>query len=309
VPGTGEGPQPDRGTYERHASGTHSSELFADAAEEFLHDHHVASDDRPFFAYTAFMAPHDPRTAPGEYHAMYDPRDVDLPANVLAEHPFDNGHLDVRDEELASRPRDEDAIRRHVADYYAMVTHLDAQIGRVLDTLERLGEREDTIVVFTADHGLAVGQHGILGKQNLYDHSVRVPLVFSGPGIPASERRDAFSYHHDLYPTLTDLAGLSAPDTVDGESLAPALTDGADGPRESVFTAFADTQRAVRTDRYKLVEYFVDDRRRTQLFDVDADPLETRNLADDGAHTEVLERLRDELADWRERVDDPVLGD
>jgi arylsulfatase A-like enzyme len=305
LPGDG-GPQSTRQSYERYSSGTHSSELFADALTAFLDDHH-ARDDRPFFAYVAFMAPHDPRTCPGEYHAMYDPRDVELPGNFAKAHPFDNGYLHTRDENLASHPRDPDEVRRHVADYYAMVTHLDAQVGRVLDALDRLGQREDTIVVFTADHGLAVGQHGLLGKQNVYDHSVRVPLIFSGPGVPAGERRDAFTYHHDLYPTLTDLAGLGTPGTVDGESLAPVVADDADGPRESVFTAFGDTQRAVRTDRYKLLEYDVDGEDHTQLFDVAADPGETENLATDPEHADTVARLRDDLVDWRERVDDPAL--
>ncbi|WP_276253097.1 sulfatase-like hydrolase/transferase [Halomontanus rarus] len=307
LPGDDRGPKPVRQTYERHSSGTHSSELFAETTVEFLTDHHVSGDDRPFFAYTAFMAPHDPRTAPGEFHALYDPADVELPANFRLEHPFDNGTLHIRDEDLAGHPRDPDEIRQHIADYYAMISHLDAQVGQVLNTLERTGQREDTIVVFTADHGLAVGQHGLLGKQNLYDHSVRVPLVFSGPGIPEDERRDVFSYHHDLYPTLADLTGLDSPSGIDGESLAGALVDGGDGSRDAVFTAYADEQRALRTDQYALVEYFVDGERHTQLFDVDKDPWQTENLAEDPVHADDLSRLRVDLKDWRERVDDPML--
>jgi len=304
------GPQPGRQTYERYSSGTHSSELFADTMVQFLHEHDVASDGRPFFGYLAFMAPHDPRTAPGEYHTLYDPRDIELPGNFREEHPFDNGHLHTRDEDLAGHPREPDEIRRHIADYYAMISHLDAQLGRVLDALERTGERENTIVVFTADHGLAVGQHGLLGKQNVYDHSVRVPLVFSGPGVPDGARRDAFTYHHDLYPTLADVLDLEIPGTVDGESLVPTITDGAAGPRESVFSAFSNTQRAVRTDEYKLVEYFPGDARRTQLFDVRADPGQTDDRSGDPAHAATVDRLRDDLAAWRERVDDPmVTGD
>ena len=305
VAGTG-GVRPDSQVYERHSSGTHSSELFADTLVRFLRNH-AALDDRPFFGYMAFMAPHDPRTAPGEYHAMYDPDELDLPANVREEHPFDNGHLHTRDEDLAGHPRSTEEVRRHLADYYAMVTHLDAQVGRVLDTLERTGQREETVVVFTADHGLAVGQHGLMGKQNVYDHSVRVPLLVSGPGVPEGTRREAFSYHHDLYPTLCDLAGLDAPD-VDGESLAATITDGAPGPRESAFTAFADSQRALRTDRYKLIEYFVDGDRHTQLFDVESDPAETTDLSEDPDHAGALADLREDLTAWRERTGDPMLG-
>jgi len=307
--GDGQGVQPIRKTYERFASGTHSSELFADTTVRFLRNHARSGDDRPFFAYTAFMAPHDPRTAPGAYHSLYDPETVELPENFREDHPLDTGHLHVRDEDLAGHPRDPAEIRRHVADYYAMITHLDAQIGRILDTLERTGQRENTIVVFTADHGLSVGQHGLMGKQNLYDHSLRVPLIFDGPGIPENARFDAFSYHHDLYPTLTDLAGLEPPEGVDGRSLVPAVVEGADGPRESIFAAFADTQRAVRTDRYKLIETFVEGTRRTQLFDLEADPAETEDLSADPDRSDDLRRLRDELSEWRERVDDPTVTD
>jgi len=307
LPGDTSGPQPVRQTYDRYASGTHSSELFAETTVEFLTDHHAAREDRPFFAYAAFMAPHDPRTAPGEYHALYDPREVELPSNFRPAHSFDNGALRVRDEDLAGHPRDPDEVRRHLADYYAIVSHLDAQVGRILDALERTGQREDTIVVFTADHGLAVGQHGLMGKQNLYDHSVRVPLVFTGPGVPEAERRDAFSYHHDLYPTLADLAGVEAPAELEGESLARTIRDGADGPRDSLFTAYGDEQRGLRTDQYALVECHVDGDRHTQLFDVDADPWQTENLADNPDHADALARLRADLDERRERADDPTV--
>lgn len=300
--------RPARKTYERFSSGTHSSELFAGTTVDFLREHARSADDRPFFSYTAFTAPHDPRTAPGEYHAMYDPDDVDLPESFETEHPFDNGHLHIRDEDLASHPRDPAEIRRHLADYYAMISHLDSQVGRILDALERTGQRENTLVVFTADHGLAVGQHGLMGKQNVYDHSVRVPLVFSGPGVPAGETREAFTYHHDLYPTLAAFAGLDAPETVDGESLVPVIADDADGPRDAAFAAYADTQRAVRTDRWKLIENDVGGERTTQLFDLDADPAETENLAGEPALADDVSRLRDLLADWQARLDDPLAG-
>ena len=294
-------------TYDRYSSGTHSTDLFADTTAQFLREHDRSEDDRPFFSYTAFMAPHDPRVAPGEYHAMYDPQDIELPPNFAEKHAFDNGHLYTRDEDLAGHPRDAEEVRCHIADYRAMVTHIDAAVGRILDTLEQTGQRENTLVVFTADHGLAVGRHGLMGKHNVYEHSVRVPLIFNGPGIPENERRDAFSYHHDLYPTLADLAGLTTPDTVDGESLVSVIAQNADGPRESVFTGYSDTQRAVRTDQYKLIENFRDSERRTQLFEVSTDSAETEDLSEDPAHADALEDLRERLEEWRDTVDDPTL--
>src|SRR5439155_24083768 len=117
---------------------------------------------------------------------------VALPPNFLPEHPFDNGELRVRDELLAGFPRTPDEVRRHIADYYGMISHQDAWMGRVLAAAP-----DNTIVVYTADHGLALGQHGLMGKQSLYDHSIRVPLIVSGPGLPSGRRVDALTCHAD----------------------------------------------------------------------------------------------------------------
>jgi arylsulfatase A-like enzyme len=288
---------------DRHASGTHSTELFADATIDFVQD--AADGDAPFFAYCATMEPHDPRTPPGEYLSMYDHERIDLPENFATAHPFDNGELDVRDEKLARRPRDPEEIRRHIADYYASITHLDHHIGRVLDALEATGQREDTVVAFTADHGLAVGRHGLMGKQNLYDHSVRVPLLISGPAIPEDERRDALRYQYELYPTLHEVAGLPVPDDVDARSLLATIRQGA-APYEGLCCAYKSVQRMARDDRYKLIEYGAKADRRTQLFDLHEDPHETENLADADAYAEVRDRLRERLLNWCETQGDEV---
>ncbi len=303
-PGDPRGVVTQRRSYERYESGRHSSELFADTLCEHLFDR--ADDDQPFFAYGAFMAPHDPRTAPGEYLARYDPDELPLSPAVADGHPINNGYLHTRDEDLAPHPRDEETIRRHLADYYGIISHLDAQVGRILDTLERTGLADNTIVVFTADHGLAVGRHGLLGKQNVYEHSVRIPLVLAGPGLPEGITRDAFTYHFDLYPTLADLLEFPQPATGDGESLVSVIEDDADGPRETAFTAFGDTQRAVRTDRYKLIEYVRPGDPHVQLFDLENDPHETENLGTDPDHADVRDRLTATLADAKRAVNDPL---
>ena len=162
-------------------AGKHSSELFADAAIEFMENY---TSENPYFMYVSFMAPHDPRVMPDEYRDLYDPEQIQLPENFSGGHHFDNGALKVRDELLAQFPRDPGEIREHIADYYAMITHLDAQIGRVIDAVKQRGSLENTIIVLAGDNGLALGQQGLMGKQNLYEHSLRVPLVFSGPGVP-----------------------------------------------------------------------------------------------------------------------------
>ena len=281
--------------------GKHSSELFADAACEFLLNHEPA---RPFFAYVSFMAPHDPRTMPQQYLTMYNPQDVRLPANFMPTHPFDNGALAIRDEKLAALPRKPAEIRRHLAEYYAMITHLDAQIGRILDALRASGQFEHTIIVLAGDNGLALGQHGLMGKQSNYDHSLHVPLLLMGPGIPAGQQRQAFCYLIDIFPTLCDLTGQPVPDSVEGVSLAPALSDGANHPRDQMHFAYCDLQNNTKhctmmDKRYKLIEIRVGNNFIIQLFDLQNDPCEMHNLAGDPAYADERSRLSQELVHWR----------
>lgn len=276
-----------------------STELFADAAVRFLEGYR---DERPFVLYVAFTAPHDPRTPPEKFR--YDPASIDLPPNFLPEHPFDNGDIKVRDEQLAPWPRTPGEIRRHLADYYGMISHLDSEVGRILDALRRSGREEKTIVVFAGDNGLAVGQHGLMGKQNLYEHSLRVPLVMAGPGIPKGRRVESLCSQMDLFPTLCELTGTPAPEGLDGTSLVPLMDGRRERVRDSLFFAYRDVQRAVRDERWKLIEYRVGGRETTQLFDLAADPWETKNLASEAAHAGELARLRKELAAHRKSVGD-----
>ncbi|MHC4259515.1 MAG: sulfatase-like hydrolase/transferase [Planctomycetota bacterium] len=281
--------------------GKHSSELFSDAAIEFLQSY---KEDKPFFVYVSYTAPHDPRTAPKKYNDMYDPARISLPENFMPEHPFDNGEMRIRDEKLAAWPRTSEEVRRHIADYYAMITHVDAQIGRVLEALKETGHAEDTIVVFSADNGLAVGRHGLMGKQNLYEHSVHVPLIISGPGIPRGRKRDALCYVHDIYPTLCELAGVAIPDSVNSKSLVPVIENSKKKVRDSVFFAYKDIQRGVRGARYKLIGYFVNGQRTLQLFDLQTDVWELRNLADDPKYAEHLREMGKELVRWHDELND-----
>ena len=291
-----------------------STEIFVDTAIGLLHEHPA---DQPFCMYTAFTSPHDPRTPPAEFAEMYPPEEIELPPNFARLHPFDNGHLHGRDESLAAHPRDPGEVRQHLADYYGMISHLDAQIGRLLDALAASGHAEDTIVVYAADHGLAVGQHGLLGKQNVYDHSLRVPLIFRGPGIPAGQRREGLCYLHDVFPTILDLAGLEIPSGCEGASLAPALTGRDAEMRDCVFGAFQrsqslgsddSTQRMVRRGNLKLIETRLAGRTYRQLFDLADDPLETRNLAGEPAHAAELADMRRVLHRERMGAGDPASG-
>ncbi len=282
-------------------AGKHSSELFCDAAIDFLDRR---DSDKPFFMYISFMAPHDPRIMPQKYLDMYDPADVQLPPNFMGGHPFDNGDLKIRDEVLADFPRDPEEIKCHIAEYYAMITHLDAQMARVIAMLEEKGLADNTIIVFAGDNGLALGQHGLMGKQSNYDHSIRVPMVMSGPGIPRGVRSDAFAYVLDIYPTLCDLTGLPVPESVEGASLTPAMSNPDERIRDTLFFAYKGMHRAVRDQRYKLIEYVVRGNRTSQLFDLQNDPWETNDLSTDPACEAELAQLREVLFRWRDEWDD-----
>lgn len=290
--------------YDHIVEGKHSSELFSDAAISFLEKHRGHA---PFLMVVAYTAPHDPRTAPQAFLDMYDPDSIPLPKNFLPEHPFEIGDDRVRDELLAGFPRTEEEIRIHIAEYYATITHLDAQIGRVLEALKRTGREKDTIVVFSADNGLAVGQHGLMGKQNLYEHSVHVPLVISGPGIPAGEEREALCYLNDVGPTLCDLAGVTPPRDIWGVSLAPVILDPSRVPREALMFAYRNFLRGLRYRNWKLILTNVRGRRFVQLFDLENDPWEVQNLAEvrqySGVVEELTERLRGLLKEAGDAVD------
>lgn len=258
----------------------HSSEHWANGALEFLKSSPIIGGQgatgsqgaEPFFLHVAFHAPHDPRQAPTEFLNKYPTEKVSIPPNFLPEHPFDNGDLKVRDEKLAPWPRTKEAVQLHRKEYYAILTHADREIGRILAALP-----ENTIVVFSGDHGLAVGEHGLMGKQNCYDHSVRIPLVFAGPGIPKNKKNDALIYQNQIFATLCELVGIPAPPGLENPSLAP-LVKGAQQDRDAaVFGAYLDVQRMVRTRTHKLIVY--PKAKQVQLFEIEKDPWETKNLA------------------------------
>lgn len=199
-----------------------SSEEFAEAAIQFLRGH---DGGRPFFCYVAFTAPHDPRNPPEAFREMYYRDPPPLPENFLPVHPFDNGWVrNLRDENLAGFPRDPKVIREQLCEYYGAITHLDGQVGRILEALAATPFATNTVIVYAADHGLAMGSHGLLGKQSVYEHSMRCPLIVAGPGVPRGRETRAFTYLFDLYPTLAGLAGVAGPPNLAGSDLRPLWT-------------------------------------------------------------------------------------
>lgn len=266
-----------------------SSECFADAAIEFINSRN--KKDKPYLMYVAFTSPHDPRTPPPAYGHKYKGEDLNLPLNFLMEHPFDNGDLKERDEVLLPVPRNPDTIKNEMALYYGMVSEVDTQIGRILDALKESGEYDNTIIIFTSDNGLAVGQHGLLGKQNLYEHSVKVPLIIVGPSIPKNMKSNACSYLLDIFPTVCELAGMKVPESVDGESFKASIIKERSKGRDHIYLSYINLQRAIRKDNYKLILYNVNGERRIQLFDLKNDPWETDNLADAPAFQDKIKEL------------------
>jgi len=277
-----------------------SSELFADAAIEFLNSQ---DGSRPFFAYVPFTAPHDPRQPTDEWREYYASHRPPLPTNFLPQLPFDNGMMQGgRDENLGAWPRTEPMIRDQLAEYYGLLSHMDQQIGRILQALADSGHADNTIIVYAADNGLALGSHGLLGKQSVFEHSMRVPLIISGPGIPKGQSSQAFTYLLDLFPTLCDAIGIQPPADLDGHSLRPIWEGKTDAERDSVFLPYMDIQRAVRDDRWKLICY--PKISHLQLFDLASDPDEIHNLIDVPEHAPQVTRLLQLMKDWQTRTGD-----
>jgi arylsulfatase A-like enzyme len=272
-------------------SETYSSHLYAQTAIDFLSSQEAK--EKPFFCYVAFTSPHDPRTPSAKFAKAYDPSKIALPPNFLPAHPFNNGDLQVRDEKLLPHPRTEKAVKEDIAAYYGMISELDEQIGRILSTLEKEGLVENTLVVFAGDNGLAMGQHGLLGKQNLYEHSIRVPMIFSGPGIPKNVRNDSFVYLSDIAPTVYDYLKITAPKTVEAKSLLPILHHPNKAVRDQIYNVYGHWSRSLKTkDGYKLILYNVDGQLHTQLFNLKADPWEKHNLAEDASRQSQILRMR-----------------
>ena len=290
----------------RRISDTFSSQLYAQGAIDFLNSQR--SKEHPFFAYVAFTSPHDPRTPPKNFADRYDPEKITLPPNFMPQHPFDNGDMNVRDEQLFRRPLTETMMKKDLTNYYAMITEMDNQVGRILAALERNGLAENTIIVFAGDNGLAVGQHGLLGKQNLYEHSIRVPMIMAGPGIREGSTYDGFNYLSDIAPTLYELLRIPKPKTVEGISHARLFEESTGAPiRSALYNVYGNWNRSYKSsDGYKIILYNVDGSLHTQLFNLKEDPWETRDLSTLAMYEEKIKLMRSALKAEMKRTHDDL---
>ncbi len=284
--------------------GTHWSEVVANHADDYFDE--ASGRDEPFFMYLAFNAPHDPRQSPSEYVNRYPLDDIAVPDNFLSIYPHAEEigcGKNLRDERLAPFPRTPHAVKVHRQEYYAIITHMDTMIGRILDSLRASGKADNTWIFFTADHGLAVGQHGLFGKQNMYDHSVRVPFMVVGPGVEAGRKIDQAVYLQDIMPTSLELAGIEKPDHVEFHSILPLL-EGGESPYESIYGCYLEKQRSIRTDQYKLIAY--PEAQTLRLYDIEKDPLEMNDLAAEASNREVTKELFARLVALQKEMNDDL---
>ena len=285
--------------------GKHWSEVVGDDALDFLGQ--AAKSDKPFFMYIAFNAPHDPRQSPKSYVDKYPLDKVKVPENFLPEYPYKDKigcGKGLRDEKLAPFPRTKYAVKVNRQEYYAIITHMDAQVGRILDALEKSGQAKNTYIFFSADHGLAVGHHGLIGKQNLFDHSVRVPLMVNGPGVPKGKRIRTPVYLQDIMPSTLELAGLKRPEHVEFRSLMPIVRGERKSNYDAIYGAYLNVQRMVTQGDFKLLLFPACEK--VLLFDLKNDPDEMKDLSESPDHKATVKRLFAKLLALQKQTGDTL---
>jgi uncharacterized sulfatase len=251
--------------------------------------------DKPFFLAVGFVKPHVPFLAPKKYFALYNPDKIPLPADFAA-NPSGTGpayrpNFDI----FIRREASPDQARQAIAAYYSAITFMDAQLGRVLSALDRLGLRRNTVVAFFGDHGFHLGEKGMWSKMSLFEVSTHVPLVVSAPwlGQAGSVCRRTVELV-DLYPTLAELCGLPDVAGLEGRSLLPLLRSPETGWEKPAFTFLRRGQvlgASLRTERFRYTEWD-QGRQGAELYDHQNDPGEIRNLAAQAAHAGTVGRLR-----------------
>ncbi|GIZ09640.1 sulfatase-like hydrolase/transferase [Flavobacterium sp. UMI-01] len=286
--------------------GKHWSVVVKDDAIAYINE--AKTKENPFFMYLAFNAPHDPRQAPKEYQEKYPLRKISVPQSFLPEYPFrrDMGNNNnLRDEALAPFPRTKYAVKVHTQEYYASITYADEQIGLILDALKKSGKMDNTYIIFTADHGLAMGRHGLMGKQSLFDHSIRAPFVIVGPDIPKNKKVDADIYLQDAMATALDLAGAPKPKYVEFHSLMDlAKGKTTKSNYKGIYGAYLDLQRMIRKDGYKLIVF--PKIQKVLLFDLNKDPEEMQDIAGLSANKIKVKALFKDLQQLQKEMGDPL---
>ena len=284
-----------------------SSAAFVDAAIEFIEGNDRPDDQAPFCLLVSFTDPHDPWTPPDEYAAMYRDQEMPLPENFMPRPSFQHGEWfeALRDQKQVPFPRTQENIRAALALYNAMITHMDAQIGRLLHKLDELQLSDNTFVIFVGDHGYSLGSQGFVGKQCMYEEGIRTPLIVRFPKWKRDKATNELLVSLvDLFPTICEAADVKSPKSVEGRSLR-GLYQGHEDPsawREEIYAAFHSPQyhhmstRCIRTRRHKYVQHLLTGEE--ELFDLQIDPHELHNLASDAKHATLLAQLKGRLSKW-----------
>lgn len=297
--------------------GKHWSEVLVDDAGTLLEK--AADSEHPFFMFLCFNAPHDPRQAPKRFVDMYPQEKIQVPVNYLPSYPYkhkiglygrkrDDGTWAMqRDENLAPHPRTEFSVRVNRQEYFAIISHMDEQIGHIIAKLKEIGEYDNTYIFYTSDHGLSVGHHGLIGKQNMYEHSLKVPFIVAGPTIPQNESRKGFVHVQDVMATSLELAGIEKPDYVEFNSVIPLIEEEAREShlKDTLYFAFEmELQRAIRVGDYKLIVY--PPAKRIRLFNIKKDPEEIDDLANNPAEWPTIRKMFAKLLKLQSEMEDPL---
>ena len=212
--------------------------------------------------------------------------------------------MNERDETLAPWPRTEKIIQSSIAEYYSLIQHIDDRVGDIIKRLKEYDLFDNTLIIYASDNGLALGSHGLLGKQNLYEHSTKVPLIISGPGIPKGQTSKALVYLFDLFPTVTEYLKLQKPNNIDGLSLMNIIQNKQKEVRNSLYTAYRNSVRAVREKDWKLIYY--PKINYTQLYNLKSDPYELDNLAKNSENQIKVDKMMKLLSYHRDATDDTI---
>jgi len=274
--------------------GEHWTEVLVDDASKYLDEHRNSS--KPVFMFCCFNAVHDPHQSPKKFVDMYDVNKIKLPKSFLPLYPFKDEMgcgKSLRDERLAPFPRTKYSIQKNRQEYYALITHLDSQIKRLLNKLKEDGMADNTFIIVAADNGLSIGRHGLMGKQSMYDEAMKIPLAFIGKGIPKGEIRTQLVYLQDLVPTVMDMVNVKYPSQMQFKSQINIINNATAKPvREYIYGAYEDLQRMVRGPRYKL--FFITKSKRLLIYDLHNDPLEMHDIYIEMKDTPIVHKLGEE---------------
>jgi len=286
--------------------GKHWSEVLKDDALKFIDK--AEKSDNPFFMYLAFNAPHDPRQAPQEFLDKYPLDKISLPKSWMPEYTYKDDMgcgANLRDEALAPFPRTPYATKTHIREYYALISHLDVQIGKILDRLEATGKMDNTYIIFTADHGLAAGRHGLIGKQSQFDHSIRAPFMITGPSIPKGQKISEDIYLQDAMATSLELGGIQKPSYVFFNSILDLATGKQTKSHyDAIYNGYVNLQRMIRKGGFKLIVYPKIEK--ILLYDMNNDPEEMKDLSNDEAYKSKVDNLFVDLMQLQKEMNDPL---